>query len=132
MNLKQLGIVLLEKGDSFAWDWNEANGSLTKKSAYEAIVVGEWYFHANRWYLKLWKRRILFNIKCFNYIYGTIFSHGTICRNMDLWDWVYALCAIWMLIVLLIFFFHCRFFKKIWVDLTLKVSLGVSWDENSV
>ena len=39
MNLKQVVIVLLEKGNSFSSDWNEVNGRLTTKTTYKTIVA---------------------------------------------------------------------------------------------
>ena len=39
MNLKQVVIVLLEKGNSFSLDWNEVNGRLTTKTTYKTIVA---------------------------------------------------------------------------------------------
>ena len=47
MTLNKARITLLEKVESFSWDWGFANGKLLPKKSYEAIIAQEGYLSIN-------------------------------------------------------------------------------------
>ena len=63
-----VGIILSEEPDSLVWGWNESEGKVTAKLAYEAISSANYMIIAKWLFLKLWKWNLLDKLKCFMWI----------------------------------------------------------------
>lgn len=92
-SLQQSGNFLVEEEDTLLWTWNEANGTVSAKLAYSALVSKEAQPLIGRWSIEIWRWHCRLKIKLFMWLAmeNKNIKLGQLCKEG--WIWSQRLCV---------------------------------------